>query len=231
MSDPQHDRNRDARKGRRRWTAVGLAAVTGLAIGGGAYAWRASQEAQPQITGLEQAGIGGPFKLVDQDGRPTDQSVLNGKWSAVFFGYTACPDFCPNTLQTLQAATQTLGPAAKDLQVVLITVDPARDTPEVLKAYLDGYEFPGGAKALTGTEAQIDAATKAWRVYRKKAAPPETSGGQGGHEGHQGHQGYLVDHTTVVYLVNPQGRFVEVLSGGLTPQQAAERIRAAQARV
>jgi protein SCO1/2 len=227
MSDTQHDGNHTPRKARGRWTAIALAAVAGLAIGGGAYAWRASQEARPasQVAGLGQAGIGGPFQLMDQNGRPTTEAVLKGKWSAVFFGYTACPDFCPATLQTLQAATKALGPAGQDLQVVLITVDPARDTPEQLKAYLDGYEFPGGVRGLTGTPEQVEAAGKAWRVYSRKAKPGGAHAGHGGGEG-----GYLVDHTTVVYLTNPQGEFVQVLSHELTPEAAANQIRAAQAQ-
>ena len=196
-----------------------MAAVAGVAIGGGAYAWRASQTGSaPQVASLEQAGVGGPFELVDQDGRAVDETVLRGRWSAVFFGYTSCPDFCPATLQTLQAASQQLGPDGEKLQVVLITVDPERDTPAALKSYLDGYDFPGGVRGLTGTPEQVDAATKAWRVYHRKAAPSGP---------HAAHGGYLVDHTTVVYLTNPQGRFVEVLSHETTPAEAARQIRRA----
>lgn len=139
----------------------------------------------------------------------------------MFFGYTACPDFCPATLQTLQAATEQLGPAGRDLQVVLITVDPERDTPQQLKAFLDGYEFPGGVRGLTGTPEQVKAAAEAWRVYSRKAKP----NGE-----HAGHGGYLVDHTTVVYLTNPQGEFVQILPPGASPQAAADQIRAAQAQ-
>jgi protein SCO1/2 len=80
--------------------------------------------------------IGGPFQLVDQDGRTVNQGVLNGKWSAVFFGYTYCPDVCPTTLQTLAQAKVALGAAARDLQVVFVSVDPDRDTPAQMKAYL-----------------------------------------------------------------------------------------------
>jgi protein SCO1/2 len=224
MSDPQHEPKTAPRKGRGRWTAIAVAAVAGLLIGGGAYAWRATQSG-PQVASISQPAIGGPFQLVDQNGRPTTEAVLKGKWSAVFFGYTACPDFCPATLQTLQAATEQLGPAGQDLQVVLITVDPERDTPEQLKTFLDGYEFPGGVRGLTGTPEQVQAATKAWRVYSRKAKP---TGAHAGHSGGAG--GYLVDHTTVVYLTNPEGQFVQVLPHGASPEAAANQIRAAQAQ-
>lgn len=220
MSSPEHDPNRGGRKGRGRWLAVALSALAGLLIGGGAYVWRSSQQSQPPALANTggQAAIGGDFQLVDQDGRPADEQLLRGKWSAVFFGYTACPDFCPATLQTLQAATEKLGAEGRDLQVVLITVDPERDTPEALKSYLEGYAFPGGVRGLTGSPEQIDAATKAWRVYRRKqpASGP-----------HAAHGGYLMDHTTAVYLMNPKGEFVSVFAPGLSPDEAAGRIRAA----
>ncbi|MBW3618224.1 MAG: SCO family protein, partial [Proteobacteria bacterium] len=160
MSEAEHEPKQPGRKAHGRWTAIALAAVAGVAIGGGAYAWRASQDgpAASQVTSLGQAGIGGPFQLVDQNGQSVDESALRGKWTAVFFGYTACPDFCPATLQTLQAASEQLGEDAEKLQVVLITVDPERDTPQALNAYLEGYEFPGGVRGLTGTPDQVEAA-------------------------------------------------------------------------
>lgn len=186
---------------------VALAAVAGLAVGGGAYAWRMSQDDPAPAV----AAIGGPFQLVDQDGRPADERLLQGKWSALFFGYTACADYCPATLQTLQAAEAKLGPQARNLQVVLITVDPKRDTPGTLKAYLDGYEFPGGAHALTGAPEQTAAAAKAWRVFVK----PSTA------------MPGMFDHFTGVYLVNPQGRFDRILGHDLGPDETARQIRAA----
>jgi len=226
MSSPDHEPIRAARKGRARWTAIALSAVAGIAIGGGAYAWRSANDG-PRVAGISEAGsrpvagqpsLGGPFQLVDQDGRPASEQALRGKWSMVFFGYTSCPDFCPATLQTLQAASSKLGGQADDLQVVLITVDPERDTPAVLRSYLEGYEFPGGVRGLTGTPAQVDAVTKAWRVYNQKR--PGTGP-------HAAHGGYLVDHFTGVFLTNPKGEFVQVFTSALTPDEAARQIRAA----
>jgi len=156
--------------------------------------------------------IGGPFQLVDQDARPVDERILKGKWSAVFFGFTYCPDACPTTLLTLGQAEDLLGPAAKDLQTVFISVDPARDTPSQMKAYLANGSFPKRIIGLTGTPAQVDRVAKAYHAYYEKA-------GDG--------PAYLVNHFTATYLMSPTGRYVCVIPFGLTPEQTAERLRKA----
>ena len=196
---------------RRRWAPLALAAVAGLLIGGGAYVWRTSQQTAPSAASGQPA-VGGAFQLVDQDGRAVDQRLLQGKWSAVFFGYTYCPDFCPATLQQLQAATGRLGDRAQDLQVLFISVDPERDSPAMLKSYLEGFSFPGGVHGLTGTPEQVEAAAKAWRAYYRKNGDGEE---------------YMVDHFTGVYLMNPEGRFETVFTHGLAPAETARRIRSA----
>jgi protein SCO1/2 len=156
-----------------------------------------------------QIAIGGPFHLVDQDGRSRDESILKGKWSAVYFGYTFCPDVCPTTLQTLAEAEDRLGPKAKDLQVVFVTVDPQRDTPAQLKTYLSSTAFPKGTIGLTGTPAQIDGVAKAYHVfYQKQGSGPD----------------YEVQHVSAVYLMDPQGRFNRPIGYGLTPDQEARQI-------
>jgi len=158
--------------------------------------------------------IGGPFQLVDQDGRRVDQGLLKGKWTAVFFGFTYCPDVCPTTLQTLGAATGLLGASAKDLQIVFVSVDPGRDSPKALKAYLASPGFPKGVMGLTGTPQQIADIAKAYRVYFAKEGEGET---------------YLVNHTSLIYLMNPEGKFARVLAYGLTPDETANQIRLAMA--
>lgn len=157
-------------------------------------------------------GPGGPFTLVDQDGRTVDQRVLDGKWSVVFFGYTFCPDFCPTTLTTLGKAMDELGPKANDAQVVFITIDPARDTPAALKTYLSSRVFPKHVMGLTGSPAQIAQVAKEYVVYYQK----EGTG-----------PGYTMDHSTALYLMDPQGRFHSVIADGLTPDQDAKAIAAA----
>lgn len=181
--------------------ALGLAALTAACT---------PQAAPPP------SDIGGPFQLVDQDGRPADQSILNGKWTAIYFGFTYCPDACPTTLQALAEAKTKLGRKAGDLQVLLISVDPERDTPAAMKSYLDNSAFPPGAIGLTGTPEQVAAAAKAYKVYYKKV---EVAGGD-----------YTVDHASIVYLMDPKGRFTQVIGHGTAPDEMARIIAATMAK-
>jgi protein SCO1/2 len=155
------------------------------------------------------AAIGGPFQLVDQDGRPVDQRLLKGKWTAVFFGYTFCPDACPTELHELAAVQDQLGARARDFQIVFVTVDPARDTPAKLKDYLLTHGFPRGVIGLTGTPDQVARAAKAYRVYYAR---------------HGDGPDYLMDHSVYTYLMDPTGRFVAVLAPGESPQAEAALI-------
>jgi protein SCO1/2 len=158
------------------------------------------------------SAVGGPFRLVDQSGAAVDQGLLRGKWSAVFFGYTYCPDVCPTTLAALGQAVADLGPDAHRFQVVFITVDPERDTPAALKAYLASPTFPNGAVGLTGSARQTAAVARAYHVYYQKV-PQGAS--------------YSMDHTAVVYLMDPEGRFARPLDVGVAPPQIARQIRSA----
>ena len=157
-------------------------------------------------------GPGGPFTLVDQDGKPVDQSVLNGKWSVVFFGYTFCPDVCPTTLTTLGQTMTLLGPQANDVQVVFVSIDPARDTPAALKTYLTSRVFPKNIMGLTGTPAQIAQVAKGYKVYYQKEGTGST---------------YSMDHSTALYVMGPDGQFRTVIADGLTPQQDAQQLTSA----
>jgi protein SCO1/2 len=181
--------------------ALGLSLALGLAGCG--------NRGKPADTAAAAPAIGGPFQMSDQTGKPVDQSVLNGKWSAVFFGYTYCPDVCPTTLQTLGSATELLGPKAKDFQVVFVTVDPARDTPAQLKDYLSSASFPRGTIGLTGTPDQTAKITGAYKVYFQKS-------GTGAN--------YSVDHSSAIYLMNPKGQFDSVLRFDMTPQQIRDQV-------
>lgn len=157
--------------------------------------------------------IGGPFALVDQSGKAVTEKALRGKWNAVFFGYTYCPDVCPGTLQNLIAATDQLGPRGKDLRIVFISVDPKRDKPDVIKRWLEANGAPASALGLSGTPEQVAAAAKAYGVTYLKE-------GEG--------DGYQVNHTTYVYLVDPKGRFVKVLQYNLPDEivrQTADAMR------
>lgn len=186
-------------------TLVALAAV---------LAWRSATAPQRSgvVASTGQALVGGPFTLVDQDGKTVTEAALKGKWTTVFFGYTYCPDVCPLTLQTLGAAQQRMGARARDLQVVFITVDPARDTPQQLKAYLTSPVFPRGMTALTGTPEQVAVAAKAYRA-------PYSKEGEG--------EGYLMNHPSMLYLMDPQARFNRIIPAGLSPEDMARQITTA----
>lgn len=166
-------------------------------------------------TSTGQPSVGGPFQLVNQDGQAVDQTMLDGKWSLVFFGFTYCPDFCPTTLTALEATKQQLGAKAKDLQIVFVTVDPERDTPQALKDYLSSEGFPRGVIGLTGTPEQIRAAADAYRAYYQKV-------GEG--------EGYTMNHSLTVYLMGPDGKFRTAIAHDLGPQRAAQVIERAMAR-
>lgn len=177
--------------------AVGLAVLAGIAWKVGVFEDRG------------QPAVGGPFELVDQTGKPVDEKILKGKWTAVFFGFTYCPDVCPTTMQAMAAAQDQLGPKAKDFQVVFVSIDPARDTPAQMKTYLSNEGFPKGTIGLTGTPAQVDVAAKAYRAYYAKS-------GEG--------PDYLMNHFSGAYLMNPKGEFDRILPYGVSPEELARQI-------
>ncbi|MHB8527914.1 MAG: SCO family protein [Caulobacteraceae bacterium] len=158
------------------------------------------------------SNIGGPFRMTDQDGVRVDQRLLRGKWSAVYFGYTFCPDACPTTLTALGHAQNDLGREAADVQFVFVTVDPARDTPAEMKSYLSSPAFPKGTIGLTGSAADIAATARAYHVYYRR----EGAG-----------KDYSMDHTSVVYLMNPKGVFDRPLDTTAPPRVIAGQIAAA----
>jgi len=162
-----------------------------------------------------QPAVGGPFQLVDQDGRAVDQTLLDGKWSLVFFGFTYCPDYCPTTLTSLEATKRALGDRAKDVQVVFISVDPGRDTPQMLKDYLSSDGFPEGVIGLTGTPEQVKAAADAYRAFYQKVGEGEA---------------YTMNHSLTVYLMGPDGRFRAPLAHDLGPEKSAQVIERNMAR-
>jgi protein SCO1/2 len=148
--------------------------------------------------------IGGPFHLVDQNGKPFSDADLKGKWHLIFFGYTHCPDTCPTALNELSLALDRLGAKRDAVQVVFITVDPERDTPETLKSYVQSFDAP--IVALTGSAQDVAQAAKAYRVFYAKH--PRADGE------------YDMDHSAVIYVMNPDGRFTATF----TPDSSADAI-------
>ena len=154
---------------------IGVSLICVLALLG-LVGYRLIAPPPPQVqTQTTTVALGGPFRLVDQDGKSVDQSLLKGKWTAVFFGFTYCPDVCPTTLQTLGAAAQGLGADANKLQIVFISVDPGRDTPKALKAYLASPGFPKNVIGLTGTPDQVAAVAKVTRAPVGSSSPSKTT--------------------------------------------------------
>jgi protein SCO1/2 len=155
------------------------------------------------------AAIGGPFKLVDQDGRVVTDQDFKGRPFLVFFGFTHCPDICPTALFQVSEIMRALGRDADRTRALFITVDPERDTPRVIKDYLSSFD--PHLTGLTGDPAEVAAVTKAYRVYFKKV--PLDQGG------------YTVDHTAIVYLMDKEGRFVAPFSLKRTTEAAAADLR------
>jgi protein SCO1/2 len=155
------------------------------------------------------AAVGGPFHLVDQNGKPVSDTDMKGHPFLVFFGFTHCPDVCPTTLFELSEVLRALGPDADRTGALFITVDPERDTPASMKDYLSSFD--PHLRGLTGDPAAVNTAIKAYRVYAKKV-PVE--GGD-----------YTMDHTAIVYLMDKDGRFVAPFNLKRTPQAAADDLR------
>jgi protein SCO1/2 len=189
---------------------VGLAAAVLLAvIGGTAYV-----ALRPQADGVCQTGtvaggkIGGPFELLDKTGATvTDRDVIT-KPSLVYFGYTFCPDVCPlDTFRNVEAV-DVLAARGIDVTPVFISIDPKRDTPEVVGEFAENLHPK--MVGLTGSEEQVAAASKAYRTYRKV--------------NDDGSEYYLVDHSTFTYLVTPEEGFVDFYRRELTPEEMADRV-------
>jgi protein SCO1/2 len=137
------------------------------------------------------AAIGGPFRLTTQNGSILDSRDLAGRPFALFFGFTHCPDVCPTTLTQISQVLRQLGPEGADLRVFFVTVDPERDTPEVLRDYLSNFDRR--IVGLWGTPDQIAAVAREYKAYYERV--PTSDGG------------YTMDHTAVVYLMNRRGRY------------------------
>jgi len=156
-----------------------------------------------------QAAIGGPFHLVDQNGKTVTNDDLKGHPFLVFFGFTNCPEICPTTLFDISEVLNKLGPDADKVNALFVTVDPERDTPEKLKDYLSS--FNPHLIGLGGDPAALAAVAKAYRVYYKKV--PQDGGS------------YTMDHTAIVYLMDKQGSFVAPFNLKRRPEDAAADLR------
>ncbi len=166
----------------------------------------------PSNTTVEgEAAIGGPFMLVNQNGEMVDEQILLGRYSLVYFGFTYCPDICPLTLQSMADAIELLpGQESELVQPVFISLDPERDTPEVVESYVGN--FHPRMIGLTGTPEQVREAASAYRVFYRKTPI--------GEEGD-----YTVDHSGFLYLMNRSGRYIDHFRKDVTVEQISARLR------
>ncbi len=157
-----------------------------------------------------EALIGGPFELTDQDGNQVTDQTFKGELMLIYFGFTYCPDACPTALGVMSAALDKLDVGAGRVVPILITVDPDRDTPAVLKDYVSN--FHPRMVGLTGTKEQVAQVAKAYRVFYQKAAGTTPDD-------------YLMDHTLLVYLMDGDGKYITHFGPDATPDQMADEIR------
>jgi cytochrome oxidase Cu insertion factor (SCO1/SenC/PrrC family) len=191
---------------RRALTAFLLAALVIC----GMLLYRLWMERVPSDIVSGEALVGGPFALTDQDGNKVTDQTYKGKLMLIYFGFTFCPDACPTALGVMSAALDKLDVAGERVVPMLITVDPERDTPSVLKDYVSN--FHPRMVGLTGTPEQIAQVAKAYRVYYQKI--PGATAGE-----------YLMDHILLIYLMDGDGKYIANFGPQATPDDIAAKIR------
>jgi protein SCO1 len=155
------------------------------------------------------SAIGGPFQLVDQSGQPVTDKSLKGKPTIIFFGFTHCPDVCPTALFEMSEILRAMGNDAKRVNAFFVSVDPERDTPQIMKDYLSSFD--PNLKGLTGSPEATAEIVSGYRVYAKKV--PLKDGD------------YTMDHTALIYLMDRDGRFVAPFNIKRKPEEAAADLR------
>lgn len=173
------------------------------------FLWHEGDIAAVRIETQGVATVGGPFTLTDQYGNPRSSADFHGRFMLIYFGYTYCPDVCPTTLAVIADALGKLGKQADRLAPIFITIDPQRDTPDVLKAYLKSFDprFIG----LTGDSKAIAEVARAYRVYYRKR--PLEGGG------------YALDHSSQIYLMGLDGKFIANFDETLGPNRLSAALR------
>ena len=179
------------------------AALLALVTAGAAQA----DKAPPPIS------FGGPFSLIDHDGKPRTERSFDGKYLLIYFGYTFCPAICPTGLQAMAEAVDGLGEAGAKVQPLFVTIDPARDTPEALKEYV-GHFHPRMI-GLTGSEPEIARTARSFRVHRRKVVLADA----------EGPEDYLVDHGSMTYLMAPDGSWLTLFPHNTDPEKMTAAIR------
>ncbi|MBV9249859.1 MAG: SCO family protein [Acetobacteraceae bacterium] len=193
--------NRDARPRRTVLIAIAGLVIAVILLGAGGFLW---------FSGNKGPLVGGPFVLEDGNGHQVTNRDFRGKYMLVYFGYTYCPDVCPTTLNTIAEAIDKLGQKANEVQPIFITVDPKRDTPAVVKQYTTS--FSPRLMGLTGTPEQIATVAKEYRVYyaEHRIGPKPDD--------------YAMDHTSVLYLMGPDGSFLAPIRPDQTSDEMAKEL-------
>ena len=187
------------------YATMGLLLVV-LLFGAGGFLWLSNSSG-----GNAGLGIGGAFTLEDGNGKAVTDRDFRGSYMLVYFGYTFCPDVCPTTLSAMADAMDRLGPQAGRVRPVFITVDARRDTPSVVKQYVAA--FGQGIVGLTGTPEEIAKVAKAYRVYYAE------------HRTGPGADDYAMDHSSVLYLMDPNGGFVAPMRTDMSGAELSANLR------
>lgn len=200
---------------RSRLIRISIASLFGLVFAALIAAWTISLDQQAQNTARSvgfTAGvnIGGPYTLIDHTGAATTEARFAGQYQLIYFGFTFCPDFCPTELQVFARTLDLLGDQSSNVQPLFITIDPARDTVSQLAQYV-GLFHPR-LVGLTGSEAQVAQAAKAYKVFFAKAPGSDS-------------ENYVMDHSTFSYLMGPDGRLITVFPHGTSAEDMARTIR------
>jgi protein SCO1/2 len=165
----------------------------------------------PRTATSGTALIGGPFEMVDHTGRTVTHESYAGRFMLVYFGFTYCPDICPAELQVMAAAVEELGDAADHVQPLFVSIDPERDSVQQMAEYVPN--FSERLVGLTGSMAQVQAMADAYKIYFAKTVDESSSAG------------YSMDHTSIVYLMGPDGEYVTHFTMSAKPAEMASKIQ------
>lgn len=182
------------------WALVAAAAVFALVL--------FNQQRNGTVSLLPEIKLGAPFSLIDQNNAPITEAAMAGKPFVLFFGFTHCPEVCPTTLYELSGYFDTLGAEAKNIQAFFVSVDPERDTPDILKTYLSSFPRVTG---ITGDLNEIERLKTAWKIYSKKV--PLDGGG------------YTMDHTASMFLVKADGVLMGTIAYGEKSETALPKLK------
>ncbi|HTV68693.1 MAG TPA: SCO family protein [Rhizobiaceae bacterium] len=184
-----------------RWILVGILILMAAGVGWLSYDW--------YFAGKDQGAYGAPFTLVDQNGGEITEKAFQGHPSAVFFGFTNCPEICPTTLYEMDGWLKQLGDEGKDIGAYFVSIDPERDTPDVLKLYVTNVS--SRIVGITGEPAKVQEMAKAFGIFFRKV---ETGGGE-----------YTMDHTASVLLLDKKGDFAGTIAYGENPDTAVAKLK------